>query len=404
MKIRSITFFINPASSDPNANLDRLGDFARQAVQRYQSAGIEVQTIRAATVPFGQFLDLANTKKAVLQVQEWEKRSEQAGFNYLSLGPAGMDEIAHAPIPELLAATRNVYFSGIVAIHDRGLSLAASRACGSIIARSAQITPDGFTNLRFAALMNVPSHVPFFPAAYSSGDDCAFGLAIESADLAVEAFNKAGSLDEAQRLLIRNLEAAAVQLESVADVLDREWKIGYVGSDFSLAPFPADHLSLGHALELLGPSKVGAFGSLAAAALIADCLNRGKWKKTGFNGLMLPVLEDSVLARRTIEGSYSVKDLLLYSAVCGTGLDTVPLPGDSSPDTLSALILDIAALSLRLDKPLTARLMPIPGKKAGEMTNFNFPYFANGRVLDLPAEHSTRLFQSDETFFIHPRS
>ena len=89
---------------------------------------------------------------------------------------------------------------------------------------------------------------------------------------------------------------------------------------------------------------------------------------SSFSGLMLPVLEDSVLAERAAEGTLTIKDLLLYSAVCGTGLDTVPLAGDINANQISSILMDLAALSLRLDKPLTARLMPIPGKKAGDLT------------------------------------
>jgi hypothetical protein len=81
----------------------------------------------------------------------------------------------------------------------------------------------------------------------------------------------------------------------------------------------------------------------------------------------------------------TVKDMLLYSAVCGTGLDTVPLPGDASVEQLAALLLDVAVLAHRLDKPLTARLMPVPGKKAGEPTGFDFEFFANSRVMALEA-------------------
>jgi uncharacterized protein (UPF0210 family) len=117
---------------------------------------------------------------------------------------------------------------------------------------------------------------------------------------------------------------------------------------------------------------------------------------------MIPVLEDFVLAARAEEGSLTVKDLLLYSAVCGTGLDTVPLPGDLSPGEISAVLLDIAALSLRLDKPLTARLMPIPGKKAGEATAFDFPYFANSRVMALESKKLDNLLAGEGTLDIRP--
>jgi uncharacterized protein (UPF0210 family) len=98
---------------------------------------------------------------------------------------------------------------------------------------------------------------------------------------------------------------------------------------------------------------------------------------------MQPVLEDSVLARRAAEGTLTIKDALLYSAVCGTGLDTIPLPGDTPSGHIVPLLLDLCALALRLDKPLTARLMPIPGKKAGDETNFDFAFFAPSRVMAL---------------------
>jgi hypothetical protein len=95
-----------------------------------------------------------------------------------------------------------------------------------------------------------------------------------------------------------------------------------------------------------------------------------------------------------------VDDLLLYSAVCGTGLDTVPLPGDISVSQLQAILLDLAALAQRLEKPLTARLMPIPGKAAGEETGFDFAYFANSRVLGVRAEPLGGLLDGDETWLI----
>lgn len=97
---------------------------------------------------------------------------------------------------------------------------------------------------------------------------------------------------------------------------------------------------------------------------------------------MLPVLEDTVLAQRAIEGRYGVSDLLLYSSVCGTGLDVVPLPGDIAREELAALIGDVAALSQKYQKALSARLFPVPGKKAGEMVSFDNPYLTDCVVMD----------------------
>ena len=113
---------------------------------------------------------------------------------------------------------------------------------------------------------------------------------------------------------------------------------------------------------------------------------------------------DAVLAERSKEGLFTVNDLLLWSAVCGTGLDTVPLPGDVSEDELAGILLDVATLAVRLDKPLTARLMPVPGLRAGDVTAFEFEYFANGRVLDVKGAGSAGVFRRADHFAGGPSS
>jgi hypothetical protein len=106
-------------------------------------------------------------------------------------------------------------------------------------------------------------------------------------------------------------------------------------------------------------------------------------KTCGYSGLMLPVLEDPVLATRAAEGRYTVRELLLYSSVCGTGLDVVPLAGDTSVEELAALIRDVAALSTKLHKPLSARLFLIPGKQAGDRAEFANPFLTSSVVMKL---------------------
>jgi hypothetical protein len=91
-----------------------------------------------------------------------------------------------------------------------------------------------------------------------------------------------------------------------------------------------------------------------------------------------------------------VTDLLMFSAVCGAGLDVIPLPGDTTPEEIYPILLDLGALALRLNKPLTARLMPIPGKKAGDPTTFNFGYFANSRVMTLRSQKLSGLMSGSE--------
>jgi len=404
MKIRSITCFFNPAAPSSKDTLERFAAFVSQAVPRFNQAGFEVQTTRLATVPFPHCFLSLEPDTLIPQVQEWEQEASLNGFSYLSLGPA-LPEFpqSYAVIPALLAATRNIFFSAVMASRGAGVNLWAVKACASIIAQNAPLTPDGFTNLRDAGLANVAPGAPFFPAAYHDTSQLKFALAVECADIARSAFSGAASIAAGRKKLLEDLEAAAHGLTAISSDLSSRFDLQFGGIDFSPAPFPLDSCSLAGAMEALGAPKTGLAGSLSAAAIIADTLDQGRWLRAGFNGLMLPVLEDSVLALRSSEGVLTVRDLLLFSAVCGAGLDTVPLPGSITPGELAALLADLATLSIRLDKPLTARLMPVPGKNAGERTGFDFEFFANGGVLPLHAAPLNSLLASDEVFPLKPR-
>lgn len=403
MKIRTITCFYNPLAPDSENNLKIFSNMLEHARSRFKALDFEVQTLRLATIPFPLLVDKISAENLLALLVPLEEKLIEQGFDYVSFGPA-LPEYpdSYAVIPDLLAKTRQSFFSAVIAETNR-VHFRAVKEVGKIIADAAAITPDGFTNLRFTALANVKPNGPFFPAAYHEGSNPAFALALESADLAMTAFERADSLQNARDLLIKSLEHHAAQLRVVSEELADHYQVEFKGMDFSLAPFPVDSCSLGGSIERLGIEKIGQLGSLASAAFVADTLDIGVWKKAGFNGLMLPMLEDSVLAQRSIEGTLTIKDLLLYSAVCGTGLDTVPLPGHSQPEQLSAVLADIAALSARLNKPLTARLMPVPGKKAGDLTEFDFEYFKNGRVLELPASGLGNFLANDEVIEISPR-
>lgn len=400
MKIRSITTFANPGYPLDEACLRGAGDFIKEARPAFEEAGYQVQTARLATPPFPSYLPDSKPATVVGFAQKLESILPGLGFDYLSIGPATPDvPESYNVIPEVIAETENTFASGVIASPATGVSLPAIKACAEIIQALSTQDPDGFANLYFAALANVPPGAPFLPAAYHDEGPAAFALATEAADLAVKAFYEASTLAEASHNLTKSLETNADRLLQVADSLP----LRFGGIDFSLAPFPEIELSLGTAMERLGVPRVGDQGSLSAAAVIANIIDQAVFPHCGFSGMMLPVLEDATLAARAAEGSLTIKDLLLYSAVCGTGLDTVPLPGDASLEQLSALLLDLGTLALRLDKPLTARLMPVPGKQAGDLTSFDFPYFANSRVMALDPISSLGLFGGEESFNIKPR-
>ncbi len=404
MKIRSVTYFCNPGWPLDEKKLQAGGEFLAEAKAAYQTAGYEVQTTRLATTPFPQMLGAEQINQTPKLAEQLSAAIHPLGIAYAALGPA-QPEIpeSYAVIPETIAAGENIFLSGRMADTKSGISLSAIQACAQVITRCSAITPDGFANLHFAALANVKAGSPFFPASYHDDDEPRFALATEAADLAVEAFTHARTVGEGQRALVVEIENHAKKLASLGKTLARRFSTSFGGIDFTLAPFPSETASIGAALERLGAPKAGLHGSLAAAAILTEAVERARFPHIGFNGLMLPVLEDALLARRAAEGTLTVKDLLLYSAVCGTGLDTVPLPGDTRPEQIAALLLDVCALALRLNKPLTARLMPIPGKKAGDPTGFVFDYFANSRVMALEAEGLESLFSASQQFDLSPR-
>ena len=380
MKIRSITYFVAPGWPFDDEIVGRAGKFLDTARGAYTAAGYEVQTTRLATTPFTQWIPERELGQLPEVTSTVELSARAAGIAYVSLGPASPGSGGYAAIPDALASSDNVFFGGILD-GEAGLDLAAGRACADIVVRSSTIDPRGMANLRFAALANMPPGSPFFPAAFRDGGRPKFAIATEAADLAVTAFSDEPTVSAASQSLTAAIEHHGTILTRTARELSPE--IGFGGIDFSLAPFPEETRSIGQAIERIGTGGIGRHGSLAAAAVITSALQRAVFARAGFSGLMLPLLEDPLLARRAAEGELSILELLLYSAVCGTGLDAIPIPGDVGVEELSAVLLDLGALALRLDKPLTARLMPIPGKQAGDLTDFEFDYFVNSRVLAL---------------------
>ncbi len=404
MKIRSITCFFDPRSAEAYAGLDKLARLVEEGKSLFNQSGVDVQSTRLATVPFPLLYPTEEPEGAVRLAQTLEADAHERGFGYLSLGHAMPGRMgSYDLIVPILQSTRDTFLGGMVGTPQGGLSLAAARACARIITQAAQLTPDGFTNLRFGALANLNPHGPFLPGAYHAGERPAFALAVECADLAVSALRKAESLAAARQKLVTALEDAATVLTARAVHLSQKYGVDFKGIDFSLAPYPQDWCSLGGALEALGVPALGLLGSAGAAAFLADTLDRGRWLRTGFNGLMLPVLEDSVLALRAAEGTLSLKDLLIYATMCGAGLDTIPLPGDASPEQIYSVLVDVAAIALRLNKPLIARLMPMPGKQAGDTVEFDFEFFARGRVMALPAQPLHGMLAGEESISIRPR-
>jgi uncharacterized protein (UPF0210 family) len=254
------------------------------------------------------------------------------------------------------------------------------RSAAEAIYAITRTSPGGEGNFRFAATAFVPSGTPFFPAAFFDQGQ-AFSIGLESPNLLTEAFQGGHGLNESKSRLIASMEAALGPVAAKALQLAQSSGWNYLGIDTS--PAPGLDASIGQAIETLTEQPFGNPSTLAACATITEVLKGLSIGTCGYSGLMLPILEDPVLALRAAEGRYGVSELLLYSSVCGTGLDVIPLPGDTSVEALTAVIGDVAALATKWHKPLSARLFPIPGKQAGEEVTFDNPHLTGSVVLPL---------------------
>lgn len=400
MKIRAITYFVESGLPLDEARVAAAGRFLAGARRAFEDAGYTVQTTRLALPPLAVTFAQGGPDDLLKYAQDLEAQCFVHSIDAASLGvarPADPPEF-YDRLPDVLAATETIFAAGIIASPLDGLSLPAIRRCAAVAKRLSTLSPDGLIGQRFAALANVEPGSPFFPAAYHEGGSPVFAVATEAADLALEAFTGAGSLAEAQIRLVAALEEQGARIQAAARQSASRKGVRFAGIDFSLAPGPAPELSLGAALEALGLPGLGLAGSAAAAAFVTDAISRARFPRTGFCGLLLSVLEDPRLAQRAAEGLLSVNDLLLYSSVCGSGLDMLPLPGDTGEAELAAVLLDVAALSLRHNKPLTARLLPIPGKAAGDPVAYESVYLTAGRVLALPARPLSGVLAGSDSF------
>ena len=377
MRIRTITV------GACEADVPRAALVARTARQRLEDAGYTVQTLRLAldTTGTNRCADLATVLRGA------ETLALDAGFDYVSIGRVANDRLPL--LAEALAATDAVFASARIAGRDGKTDPAAVTAAAQVITTLASATPGGFGNLRFAALASVAPGSPFFPASYHSGGEPWLAIGPEAAALAVEAAHEAAGEDAAQSVAARTqrfaqhltarIEAHDLRIRAALKAVTDD--IYVAGCDWSLAPHPDATCSIGAAIERVSGVPFGEPGTLATIRACTDAIRAARVILIGFSGVMLPVLEDAVLAQRNAEERYGWRDLLAFSAVCGTGLDTIPLPGDTFTEQIEGILAEVAALAGALRKPLTARLMPIPGLRAGDMTAFDFPYFVNTRVM-----------------------
>jgi uncharacterized protein len=383
-KIRAITGFIDISRTNYRQPVTDALAFLRQARASFEHAGYEVQSIRIATQPFSETTRGLSAEDALAFFTDYSRLVKAERFT-ASIGPAMFQSDADPREAELLAqvlAGNPLLNASLTVADEHGVRWTAVKAAARVMKHLEENTPGGYGNFNFAATALVPPYTPFYPGAYHNGPGKRFAIALQSANIVAEAFSSARTFTDGRTLLEKKLGTHARHIESVAEKMEKTsgWK--YEGID--LSPAPLKDVSIGAAIERLTGQKFGAPGTMSAAAVTTAALQAIDTRHAGYSGLMVPVLEDAVLAERWSEGVLTLDALLSYSAVCGTGLDTVPLPGDVSLEQLERIIGDMASLAVRWKKPLTARLMPVPGKIAGARTEFDDPFLVNATLQRLP--------------------
>ena len=384
--VRTITAFIHLDRSQYQLQLADTTKFLRYAETVFESRGYTVETLRVVTQPFPEYTKGMSTDDAVRFFKNLDGLAEQNKIR-IAIGSAylaGTDGDAQADLlVAILQNTKNI-FGSLAVTNDSGINWAAVNAAARVIKKLSETTEYSEGNFHFAANASVPPYSPFFPGAYHAGGGTQFAIGLASAGLLATAAQNAPDLIAARRQIIDAFFTAAFDVEDAAMRVDREQGWIYMGLD--LSPASSQDASIGAAIETISKQPLGSSGTLTAVGTITSALKEIGARRTGYSGIMLPVLEDPLLAERWNQGRLSLDSLLSYSAVCATGLDTIPLAGDTTVEDLARIIGDVATLSVKWNKPLSARLLPVAGKHVGERTEFTDPYLINATIRPLASK------------------
>ena len=384
-RIRAITGFITIDAKSYASQIQETVTFLSQVRDAVKAAGYDVAGIRISTQPFPQYTRGMNRTDAMAMLRGINDLATTLRFAP-NVGPAMVndtDDTASVDlITDVLADPANRLNANIIVASDDGIHWKAVRQAARVIKAVGERSPHGQGNFNFGATAMLKPFGPFYPGAWHpGGGPRSFAIGLEAANVVMDVFARehdprtaAKTLSDALTVHLRAVEIAAMKAAAGS-----QWT--YAGIDPT--PAPGGQSSIGAAIESFIGAPFGSPGTETAAATITRAVKDVPVKQTGYSGLMIPVLEETTLTRRWTEGTYGLDSILAYSAVCAGGVDTVPLPGDTSEAAIAGIVGDVATLAFKWNKPLAARLLPAPGKKAGEMTEFSGA-LANAIIQPLP--------------------
>ena len=384
-KVRAITGFVRLERSQYEQQIAAALTVIRKTKSEFETVGYQVETVRITTQPMSELLAGLSDQDALAFLKALDNLATKENF-LPNVGPAMMrdtdDPRTMRLLAQALSTLPNIESSSVVAGED-GLHWNVIRETAALVRYVSEHSPHSQGTFNFTATAMLAPYSPFFPGSYHTGTGKQFSIGFEGANVVQEVFAQTHGNMNVRRHL--GIEAQSRHAQ-VADTIGRRieattgWK--YMGVDPT--PAPLADVSIGAAIEAYTGAKFGSSGTLTAALIITSAVKAVPVKQIGYAGLMVPVMEDKRLSQRWAEGTYDIDSLLAYSAVCGTGLDTVPLPGDTSEEQIQKILGDVASLAWKWHKPLSARLLPVNGKKSGDQTAFDDPYLFNTAIRPLP--------------------
>jgi uncharacterized protein (UPF0210 family) len=382
-RIRAVTAFIEIDRNNYAARIEEAQKFLAAAQDALNKAGFEGAGGRLTTQPFPLYTKGMKTEDAVALIGKLREAAAK-GRNGLNIGPAMVnDNDDTAPVALLIEILSKVGVNAnLITADDKGIHWKAIRQAAKVIKQVSEKSPHGDANFNFGAIAMMKPYGPFYPGSYHLGKGHAFALAMEGAQVVADVFSRYRDPVEAEKHLAEAFAKYTKEAEAVALKLAAASGWTYEGIDAT--PAPLGNNSIGTAMESFIGGPFGSPGTETAAGIITRAVQSTAVKRTGYSGLMIPVMEDNGLAKRWAEGTFSLDSILAYSAACAGGVDTVPLAGDVTEEQIGRILGDVAWLAFRWNKPLAARLLPAPGRKAGETTLFTGAALTNTLIQPLP--------------------
>jgi uncharacterized protein len=384
-KVRAITAFVRLT---PATYVNQISDalIVLRAVQsQFAEAGYQTETLRIVTQPLAELVQGQPEPQALAFLKNLDELGEKEHF-IPNIGPAMMGDTDDPRVVRLLEKALltlpHIQSSTIIA-GDDGIHWKVIHETAALVHGLTEHSPGSEANFRFTATAMLKPYGPFYPGAYHTGAGKQFSIGFEGANVVQEVFAQTrGDFSRSVEELTQQLTVHAKVAEGIGQRVAASSGWQFMGVDPT--PAPLGDVSIGAAIESFTGAKFGSSGTMTAALAITTAVKAVPVKQVGYSGLMVPVMEDHLLAQRWAEGTYNTDDLLAYSAVCGTGLDTVPFPGDISAAQMERIYGDVAALAWKWKKPLTARLQPVAGKAAGDRTPFDSKYLFNTTLHTVP--------------------